>query len=350
MSLFLKTIIHSNQTIEDAILSLNASAMKMVLIVNNKNIFLGTVTDGDIRRGLLNKLNLKSNILLATNLRPITMTLNKNKKYILEFMIKNKINRLPILNKKKNPIDLICIEDFLQKDQIKNKFIIMAGGRGLRMGSLTKKIPKPLLLVNKKPIIKHIIGKAIDQGFKDFYISVNYLHKKIIKTVGDGKNINVNIKYLIEKKPLGTAGSLNLFKRINKNKKEPWIVINGDVISEINFKNLIDFHKENKADMTIVGRLQQFENPFGIINLNGFTIQSVDEKPITKNYINAGIYAISENVIMHLPKKKTIDMPDFVKILNDKKKRVVVYPFHEFWIDIGNQKKLKMANATKQIE
>jgi CBS domain-containing protein len=181
MSRFLKTIIHSNQTIEDAILSLNASTMKMVLVVNNKNGFLGTVTDGDIRRGLLKKLNLKSNILLATNLRPITMTLNKNKKYIFEFMIKNKINRLPILNKKKNPIDLICIEDFLQKDQIKNKFIIMAGGRGLRMGSLTKKIPKPLLLVNKKPIIKHIIGKAIDQGFKDFYISVNYLHKKIIK-------------------------------------------------------------------------------------------------------------------------------------------------------------------------
>ena len=199
MSLFLKTIVNSNQTIEDAILSLNASSFKTVLVVNSKNIFLGTVTDGDIRRGLLKKLTLKSNILLATNFKAKTIFKKKDKKHVLEYMIKNQIDRLPVLSKSKIPIDLICIEDFLKKNQIKNKFVIMAGGKGLRMGSLTKLTPKPLLLVKKKPIIKHIIDKAINEGFEDFYISVNYLYKKIIKKIGNGKN-NISIKYLIEKK------------------------------------------------------------------------------------------------------------------------------------------------------
>ena len=225
----------------------------------------------------------------------------------------------------------------------------MAGGKGLRMGSLTKNTPKPLLLVKKKPIIKHIIDKAISEGFQDFCISVNFFHEKIIKKIGDGKKNNVNIKYLIEKKPLGTAGALNLLKTTKKKTKEPLIVTNADVISKINFKNLIDFHKENKADMTIVGGLQKSKNPFGVINLKGISIQSVVEKPITKKYINAGIYAISENILRHLPKKNRIDMTDFVQILIKKKMKVVVYPFHEPWIDIGNKKKLKIANGSKYI-
>jgi dTDP-glucose pyrophosphorylase len=350
MSLFLKTIINSSQTIEDAIVSLNTSALKMVIVVNSKNIFLGTVTDGDIRRGLLNKLTLKSNILLATNLKAKKIFSKKNKKYTLEYMIKNKINRLPVLNKKKNPIDLICIENFLEKKQIKNKFIVMAGGRGLRMGSLTKNIPKPLLKVKNKPLIKHILDKAIKEGFEDFYISVNYLYEKIIKSLGNGKKNKISIKYLIENKALGTAGALNLLKNTKKNIKEPLIVINADVISKINFKSLIDFHKDNKADMTIVGGMQKFENPFGVINLKGISIQSVIEKPITKNYINAGIYAISENILSYLPNKKRIDMTHFVEILNKNKKKIVIYPFHEYWIDIGNKKKLKEANTSKHIE
>lgn len=348
MSLFLKTIVNSNQTIEDAILSMNSSTLKIALVANSKKIFLGTVTDGDIRRGLLKKLTLKSNILLVTNFKAKTIFKNEDKKYILEYMIKNKINRLPVLNKSKIIVDLICIEDFIQKNKIKNRFVIMAGGKGLRMGSLTKLTPKPLLLVKKKPIIKHIIDKAIDEGFEDFYISVNFLYKKIIKKIGHGKN-NISIKYLIEKKPLGTAGALNLLKKTKKKSKEPLIVTNADIISKINFKNLIDFHKENKADMTIVGGLYKFENPFGVINLKGMSIRSVIEKPITQNYINAGVYAISENILKEFTHKNYIDMTDFVTILTKKKKKVVVYPFHEAWIDIGNKKKLKIANASKFI-
>jgi dTDP-glucose pyrophosphorylase len=348
--LFRKTIIKSNKTIGDAIQSLNLSTLKIVIIVNSKNIFLGTVTDGDIRRGLLKKLTLNSNILNVTNLRAKTISKKKINKYILEYMFKNKINRLPVLNKKKVPIDLICIEDFLERKQIKNKFLIMAGGKGLRMGSLTKNTPKPLLKLKKKPIIKHIIDKAIKDGFDDFYISVNYLHNKIIKKIGDGKKNNVNIKYLIEKKPLGTAGALNLLTNIKKNSKEPLVVTNGDVISKLNFKSLIDFHKENKADMTIVGGVQKFENPFGVIHFKGISIQSIVEKPITKNYVNAGIYTISENILKFLPNKKRIDMTDFIKILTKNKKKILVYPFHEYWMDIGNQKKLKEANNSKYIE
>lgn len=226
----------------------------------------------------------------------------------------------------------------------------MAGGRGLRMGSLTKEMPKPLLKVKKKPIIKHILDKAINEGFKDFYIAVNYFYEKIIKRLGNGKKNNISIKYLIENKPLGTAGALNLLKNTKTNIKEPLIVINADIISKINFKSLIDFHKANKADMTIVGGLQKFQNPFGVINLKGISIQSVIEKPTTKNYINAGIYAISENTLIYLPKNKRIDMTHFVEILNQKRKKIVVYPFHEYWIDIGNKKKLKEANISKHIE
>lgn len=341
---FRKSVLSVDATLKQAIKSLNESELKIVLVVDRKKNYIGSVTDGDIRRCLIKNHNVNSCIMLAVNKNSKFLIGKNNNQTIINYMVKNKIQRLPILNEKRKPIKIFLIENFIKSNNHDYPFVIMAGGKGKRMMPLTKSLPKPMLKVKKKPIIKHIIDKAKKEGFKNFFISVNYLHEKITNFLQDGKDFNINIQYLKESYPLGTAGALSL---LPKKFKYPILITNGDVITDLNYKNLIEFHANKKSDLTVSMGLQELENPFGVINIKGSQMSSFMEKPITRNYINAGIYVISPDLIKYLPKNKRIDMPDFFKILVKKKKRIFVYPIHENWFDIGNKEKLKLINEKK---
>ena len=218
--------------------------------------------------------------------------------------------------------------------------LIMAGGKGLRLRPLTKNIPKPLLLVNKKPIIENIILNAKDKGINDFIISINYLGKKIKKYLGNGKKHGVKISYLKENKPLGTAGSVSLLKNFN----HPIIITNSDVISDINYTDMINYHNKKKSLITVSAKIIKNSIDYGNILSKGSRILRVTEKPKKDIKINAGIYILDPKIKKFIKKNKYLDMTSLINNLSKKQLKVVMFPLHETWTDYGLKKNILKHN------
>lgn len=337
-----KNILDKDCTIYDAIKLLNLSFYKIVLIVDEKKKLLGTITNGDIRRILIKGYTKKDSIIYALNKKPITSKKKFNQKSILNLMIKNKINAIPLLRSNKKVIGLYVLA---QKNEIKlndTLIVIMAGGKGKRLLPLTKNIPKPMLKISGKPMAERLLLKASNEGFKNFIFSVNYLHKKITSFFLDGKKWNTKINYIVEKKPLGTAGSLSLLKlekRINT-----IIVINCDVVTKLKLKDFLVFHKSHKQIATVASIIHETKSQFGIIKTKGSRLVEIVEKPVQKNYVNAGIYAFNKNILKYVPKNQRIDINEVFRKIIMRKKKIIVYPLHEPWADVGMHNDLKKIN------
>ena len=329
-----KTFIKSNSTIKDAINSLNKSGLKICLILNKKNKFVGTVVDGDIRRGLLNKLQLDSRIDQIVFRQPRVVNSKTSVYEAEEIMRVNYLNVLPIVDKDSTPIGLHTSDKIMRSRERENKFVIMAGGLGKRLLPLTKKKPKALIPVFDEPMLKHVILRAKKCGFRNFVISINYLGSMIKDHFSSGKKLDSNISYIEEKFFLGTAGSLCYLKSL---KNESIIVTNCDIISDIDYSDALDYHRTNKADATMVVRRYEIKNPFGVIETKKNNFISYKEKPIKYENINAGIYIIESKVLKYIDHEVPLDMPEFFEKLVVKKKRVIVYPIHESWQDLGQK-------------
>tara|TARA_A100000164_G_scaffold375237_1_gene409857 strand:- start:1188 stop:2222 length:1035 start_codon:yes stop_codon:yes gene_type:complete len=308
------------------------------LVVGKHRNILGTVTDGDIRRGLLQNYSINEKVEKIYRKKPIVTRKTLSSNQIKNILNKNGITFLPLINKKREILD---IYDFKKKDEVNSinyQMLIMAGGKGLRLRPLTKKIPKPLLVVNKKPIIEHIITIAKNQGIVDFFISINYLGYKIKKYLGNGSKLGVKIKYLEEKKPLGTAGSINLIKKFNK----PIIVTNSDIISKINFKEMISAHKKNKSLITMVAKVFYEKDNYGRIIANKNIVKGVIEKLEQNLLINAGIYLINPKIKKIIKNYEYLDMTDLINRSLKRKLKVNVFPIYEKWRDYGlNKNRIK---------
>ena len=342
-----KTLLKKNSAIGSAIKSLSDSGFQIVLIVGNDLKLIGTITDGDIRKGLLNGLNTNDPINKIVNKNCITASPSTSDYMMKKIMQKNTILQLPLVTKNKKVIGLKVWDELFfdkQEKKIKNKIVIMAGGKGKRMLPYTKKCPKPLLRLANKPILEHILIKAKSEGFDDFIFSINYLGHMIKKFFENGKNWEVNIKYIEEKFPLGTAGSLSL---LNLKPKVPFIVCNGDIISEISFKKLLNFHIENKAVATMVVKPHELRNPYGVVKIKGNGIIDLKEKPISRSYVNAGGYIFDPIVLKYLKKNKVLDMNTLFQNLIRKSKKVIAYTAYESWSDVGKPADLKKANKIK---
>lgn len=218
----------------------------------------------------------------------------------------------------------------------------MAGGFGKRLLPKTKNCPKPLLPVNGKPLLEHIINQFKNEGFENIYISIHYLGQMIKDYFGDGSNFGINIRYLEEQQPLGTAGALFL---LNEKFSEPVLVCNGDVIAQISFANLLEYHKSENAFATMAVRSYVWQHPFGVVKVKGNLIKSIKEKPKAETYVNAGIYVFDNLVRKLSDKPKKIDTTKIFEILRTKKKKTIVYPLHEEWLDIGDAKQYEKAQA-----
>ena len=218
----------------------------------------------------------------------------------------------------------------------------MAGGFGTRLHPLTEKTPKPLLKIGDRPILETILEQFIDYGFHDFYISTHFKSELIKDYFKDGGLYGVNIHYIYEDVPLGTAGSLGLLP--SSISDLPIIVMNGDILTKVNFEHLLDFHNSNKSDATVCVREYDFKVPYGVIETtNGCSIKSINEKPIHKFFVNAGIYVINKDLIDKIDGKRYLDMTDFLEgVINYNK--VNAFPVHEYWLDIGHISEYKRAN------
>ncbi len=329
-----KAVLNYDVSIFDALKNLEKSGFQIVLVVDKKNKFVGTLTDGDIRNGIIKGINLNSKIMNLVNKKPVILYENSSYEEALILMNKKKINHIPIIKNKK--IFGIYTRANFQKYFIfekKNIFFIMAGGRGKRLKPLTDKTPKPLLVYKNKKLIEHTILKAKKAGFKNIFISVNYLKDKIISFLGEGKNYNLTINYIEEIKKLGTAGSL---AHLRNKTNLPIIITNCDIISSINFSQLLDFHKNQKSDLTVVIKEFESKNPFGEIKIKKKRIVNIIEKPISLSYINAGIYVINPNLLRYIPKNKLFDMNLLIALLNQKNKNVIPYPITSKWMDVSD--------------
>lgn len=334
-SVIKKCILKKNLSIRDAINNLVKTSQRIIFVVNNSNNFLGTIADGDIRRGLVNGLTLNDSIGLIMNKKPIITKRKINNIEADKLMQKKDISHIPHIKKKK----IIFVYSAKDKKRDialkKNVFLIMAGGFGKRLLPLTKKIPKPMIKINERPIIENIILNAKKHGFTNIYISVHYLKKKIIDYFKDGKNLGINIKYIIEKKPLGTAGCLRLIKSTNL----PIVVCNGDIFSEINFEDLLKFHLKNKADVSLVIKYFEDVSPFGIVETKNNFITNFVEKPKKSLLVNSGVYVVNNSIKKYV--KGKIDMSEFLKSIIKKKKKIAGYVLYEKWVDIGTKNVLK---------
>lgn len=334
-------LIREKATVKDAIRTINKNSSKTAIIVDRNKKILGLISDGDIRRALIKNIKLNSKAIHISTKDPFVVPNSISLSKIKEIMKTNGLFQIPIVSKRKK---IIGLHDWnsINNNQINltNNFLIMAGGFGKRLLPLTKKYPKPMLKIGDKRIIEKIILNAISQGFKNFIISTYYLSSKIHEFCGDGSKWGVTIKYIKESKPLGTAGCLFFLK--NKI-KQPLIISNGDVLTTLDYQEMVKFHYTNKSDITVAVQTNDIKIPFSIIKTEGLEIKQITEKPIISNYINAGIYMINPKMLNFLKSKKKIDMPDLIKRIIDKKKKVFAFPLHENWEDVGqNLNKVKL--------
>lgn len=334
-----KAILTHNATIGEVIKNLSATSLQIVLIVSNEGKLEGTITDGDIRRGMINGYGLEDKIMKIIKKDPFVVTKQLNKKTAKYLMKVNSLLQVPIVDNDRKVVGLhLWNEEFHTKVK-DNYIVIMAGGFGKRMKPQTNDCPKPMLKVNGRPILEQIIENIRDCGFKNIIITTHYLGHIITNYFGDGKKWGVDIDYVCEEKPLGTAGSLGLIKgKINT----PTIVTNGDVISNINFSEILEYHKFHKADATMAVRIFERENPFGVVEADGIKIKKIIEKPVSKSTINAGIYIINP---AQLNKIKINEYYKMTNLFSDMKKsggKIIVFPMHESWKDIGRPEDIEV--------
>lgn len=335
-----KIKITSDATIKQALKVISDGAVQIAIVVDKKGRLLGTLTDGDIRSGLLRGLNLKSSIKEIYFKKPIIAKKSHSREKLLKVALSNKIHQIPIVDEGNKVIGIHILDELIKPKINSNEVVIMAGGKGMRLRPLTKNIPKPMLKVGNKPILQTIVEKFKESGYINFVICVNYKSKIITNYFGDGTKFGVKIRYIKEKKRMGTAGALSLFE---KKPQEPFFVINGDLLTNLNFNKMLDFHILHNSKATMCIAECNFSSPYGEVRLNNEDIKSIEEKPIRKVFVNAGVYILDPRCINLIP-KKFYDMTTLFKKMISKKLKTISFPLGEYWLDIGRLNDFKKAN------
>ena len=339
-----RTLLTSGATIQQAIWNLESSSQQIVLVVLPSGGLVGTLTDGDIRRGFLNGLDLQSPVDAAVNKKPLVVPPGIDRDTVIEIMRSNAVKHMPVVDNAGKVVGLFVCGGVFAPMALDNPMVIMAGGRGMRLRPHTEACPKPMLEVSGKPMLLHIMEKAKADGFTRFFISVNYLGEVIESYFGDGSEFGVEIEYIKERTPLGTAGSLTLLE--NKSGLA-FVVTNGDVLTDIQYNEILDFHHRHNADATMAVRPYEIQNQFGVVHINGVELEGFEEKPIYRSHINAGVYVFNPSVMELLDFGAHCDMPELFNRIKLNAGRSVVYPMHEPWLDVGKPEDLHQANENK---
>ncbi len=333
-------ILHPKHTILDGVNLINSASKQFALIVDNNYKLLGTLNDGDVRRAILKGCSLNDSVKTAMYTSPIVA----HQQDSLQLLYKNTLVKfIPIIDDSSRVVDLYLV-DIGNNFTRDNLVVLMAGGMGTRLHPLTKELPKPLIKIGGKPILLLILERFISLGFNRFILTVNYKSEMIIEYFGDGSRWNVSIEYVHEPKQLGTAGSLSL---ISDRPSTSFIVMNADLVTSLDYRQLLDFHLEHKSLATMCVREYDYEIPYGVIEIKDNCVHNIEEKPLYKYFVNAGIYVLEPEVLDLLSSGLHLDMTQlFGEILKENKP--VVFPIREYWMDIG--KKLDLEKARLEID
>lgn len=325
-------LISQDMPIVKALEKLVRNMRQIVLVVDEDRRLLGTVTDGDVRRGLLRQIDLEQPVSEIMNDSPATVPPETTKSACLRIMQEREYLQLPVVDEDGTVVGLEVLSDLLRENRFENPVVILAGGKGSRLMPLTQDTPKPMLPVGGRPMLETIIEGFAQTGFSRFYLSVNYKSELIEEHFKDGSDLGVRIDYIREEQPLGTAGALS---RLPQKPDLPVIVMNGDVLTSVDFEQLVSFHREQKADATMCVREYDFEVPYGVARTDGTRLVGISEKPVQKFFVNAGIYLLNPDMLDFIPKDTPFDMPELFERVMAAGMTASVFPLREYWMDIG---------------
>lgn len=337
-------IVHPDTPIIEAIKAIDAGSIQAVLVSPDGKTLLGMVTDGDIRRGILRGVTLDSGIRNVMNDHPATLQLPASREQAMVLMRSRQIRQVPVLDPDGEIAGVYHIDIATEPAPADDTtwVVIMAGGRGTRLHPLTETTPKPMLPVGGQPLIETIIRTLVDQGFHHIFLSVNYMGDVFKAHFGDGSRFGAEIRYIEETTRLGTAGALGL---LPERPPGPFLVMNGDLLTAVNFNNLITYHKEHGALATMCVRDYQVQIPYGVIELEGPRVSAIAEKPVKTYFVNAGMYVIDPQLVERIEPGKYLDMTQLLEDVLGEGGTVGSFPIHEYWLDIGKFDDLERAQA-----
>jgi dTDP-glucose pyrophosphorylase/CBS domain-containing protein len=328
-----------DSSIHQAIARMESRRIGIVLVTDPDRKLLGTITDGDIRRAVLSEIDLDQPIHDLLKFKnqdlpsaPITALAGTDRNEIIRIIREHRIRHLPLVDGERRVVDLVTIENFVSGCAESIQAVIMAGGAGTRLLPLTDNVPKPMLHVNGRPVLELIVQQLRETGIKQISVAVHHKSEKITEHFGDGKDFGVEITYVNEDLPLGTAGALALMKP----PKETVLVINGDILTHVDLRAMLDYHKENQADFTMAVQRYEIQVPYGVVELDGTRVKELKEKPLLKSLVNAGIYLLEPSVYHLIPAGERSDMTDLIQRLVETRRFVAAFPVREYWTDIGD--------------
>lgn len=342
MRSFEHTIVRLEATLGDALLSLNRSGCQVVLVADGDARIVGLLTDGDVRRALLAGATIEDRLEPYCKRDFTFVGPDARRVDVLDFMIARQINGVPILDESSRVVGLHLLRDIIGRQDRPNWAVVMAGGRGTRLAPLTDTVPKPMLRVAGRPILEHIVLQLVGAGVRRIFVAINYLGGVIEEFFGDGRRFGCSIHYLREDKPLGTGGALSL---LPERPSEPIIVMNGDLIAQANFGDMLENHQNRKASATIGVRRYFHDIPFGCLEMEDDRVVAFEEKPTIMRTINAGIYVLAPDLVMRVPKARESTVPELLADSIRRGERVVAWEVVDDWIDVGQKDQLRLARG-----
>ncbi|HOT28595.1 MAG TPA: nucleotidyltransferase family protein [Candidatus Ozemobacteraceae bacterium] len=337
-----RVLLDAGSSLLDTLRAIDDSALEIALIVDDGRRLLGTVTDGDIRRGLLRGTPLDAPVSLLMNPKPVTAAASTPDDELLYLMSQRSIKHLPLVDAHNRVMGLKRLQDLIAKRPRPNWAVVMAGGRGKRLGVLTDTTPKPLLPVGDQPLLGTIIRQIQRSGINTIFVTVHYRAGMIISYLRSLAAEGLDLRIIEERESLGTAGGLRLLPEIPGH---PVLLMNGDLLTSVNLGNLLEYHAASGRRLTVCTREFNFQIPYGVLSMNGAALAGIEEKPSQKLVINAGIYVLEPDVIRTISGEGPIDMPDVIRHALQDPAGVGCFPLSEFWLDIGSPSEYQRAQT-----
>lgn len=340
--------IDSKRSIRDAVALMTQKRIGIALVTDQARKLQGTITDGDVRRAVLKNINLDASVSVLLDQKkgskfekPIVAQVGQTPATYAEILTMHRIFFLPLVNEEDRIAGLVALSDLMPEEPSPVQAVVMAGGKGTRLYPLTQDTPKPMLPVGDRPLLEHTIVQLRDAGIQQVNVTTHYKADKITQHFGDGSAFGVQLNYVSEDRPLGTAGALGLIDKSDA----PLLVVNGDILTGIDFRAFLAYHQEHQADLTVAVRQYDVEVPYGVVACEGANVVGVEEKPVLKFFVNAGIYMLQPSVRQYIPNGDHFDMTQLVQRLLDAGRSVVSFPIREYWLDIGQPEDYERAQA-----
>ncbi|WP_456452325.1 nucleotidyltransferase family protein [Hydrogenimonas sp.] len=336
-----KLSLRPDATIREALRIIDTGASRIALVTDEDGKLLGTITDGDIRRAILRGKSLDDHIEEVYFKDPVVVSADTSKEAIVNLCTAKKLYQIPVVDDEGRVIRVAMLDEILKPERYPNKVVLMVGGLGTRLRPLTETTPKPLLHVGGKPILQTIVERFASYGFTDIVMCVNYKAEMIRDHFGDGSRFGVTIEYITESKRMGTAGALSL---LPERPEEPFFVMNGDLLTSVNFENMLQYHIQNEAKASMCVREYDLQVPYGVVHIEKGMIRAIEEKPVHRFFVSAGIYMLDPSCLDLIPKGEYYDMPSLFEELIARDEKAVSFPLREYWLDIGRMEEYERAN------